>query len=80
MGLQPIKRLLYTWFGNCYALFGLCELIGHIYAVWGWDWSMTLYELSTGDLTIIPAFCWCMGYSELNLLNQWQRENRYVQV
>ena len=21
MGLKPMKRLMYTWFGNCYALF-----------------------------------------------------------
>ena len=61
-----MKRLLYIWFGNYYALFRLSEFIGHMYAVWGGDWSMALYELSTGDLTIIPAFCWCMGYSELN--------------
>ena len=66
MGLKPMKRLLYTWFGNCYTLFGLSELLGHMYAVWGWDWSMALYELSTGDLTIIPAFCWCVGLPELN--------------
>ena len=66
MGLQPMKRLLYTWFGNCHALFGLSELLGHMYAVWGWDWNMALYELSTGNLTIIPAFYWCMGLTELN--------------
>ena len=67
MGLQPMKRLLYTWFGNYYALFGLSKLIGHIYAVWGGDWSMALYELSTGNLIIIPAFCWCMGCSKVNM-------------
>ena len=61
-----MKRLLYTWFGNCYALFGLSELLGHMYAVWGWDWTMAFYELIIGDLTIIPAFCWCMGLTELN--------------
>ena len=66
MGFKPMKRLLYTWFGNCYALFGLSELLGHMYAVWGWDWSMALIELSKGDVTIIPAFCWCMGLTELN--------------
>ena len=60
-----MKRLLYTWFGNFYTLFGLSALLGHMYAVWGWDWSMAIYELSTGDLTIIPAFCWCMGLTEL---------------
>ena len=27
---------------------------------------MAFYELCTGDLTIIPAFCWCMGLTELN--------------
>ena len=61
-----MKKLLYTWFANCYALFGLSELIDHMYAVWGWDWSMAFYELCTGDRTIIPAFCWCMGLTELN--------------
>ena len=55
-GLKPMKKLLYTWFDNCYALFGLSELLGHMYAVWGWDWSTALIESSTGDLTIISAF------------------------
>ena len=58
MSFKPMKRLLYTWFSNCYAWFGLSELIGHMYAMYGWDWSMAFYELCTGDLTIIPAFCW----------------------
>ena len=66
MGFKPIKRLLYTWFNNYYTLFGLSELMGYIYTVWGWDWSMAFYELHTGDIIIIPSFCWCMEYSELN--------------
>ena len=28
-----MKRLQYTWFDNCYALFGLSELLGHLYAL-----------------------------------------------
>ena len=35
VGLKPMKRLLYSWFGNFYALFGLSELLGHMYALWG---------------------------------------------
>ena len=35
-----MKRLLYTWFVNFYALFALSTLLGHMYAVWGWDWNM----------------------------------------
>ena len=34
MGFKPIKRLPYTLFENFYALFGMNELLGHIYAVW----------------------------------------------
>ena len=36
-GLKPMKRLMYTWFDNCSDLFALSKLIGHMYAVWGWD-------------------------------------------
>ena len=57
MGFKPMKRILFTWFDNYYALFGLSELLGHMYAVWGWDWSVAFYELSIGDTTIMPAFC-----------------------
>ena len=66
MGLKPMKRLLYTWFDNCSALFGWNKLIGHMYTVCGWDWSMAFYELITSDVTIIPAFYWCIGYFKLN--------------
>ena len=41
-------------------------MLGHMYALWGWDWSMALIKSSTGNVTIIPAFCWCMGLTELN--------------
>ena len=34
VGLKPMKKLLYTWFGNCYAIFGLSKFLGHMYALW----------------------------------------------
>ena len=46
MGLQAMKRLLCTWFGNCHALFGLSELLGHMFTVWEWDWNMALYAFA----------------------------------
>ena len=67
MELKPIKRLLYAWFGNFYALFELIEFLGYMYALWACDWIMAFYKLSTGAITIIPAFFWCMGLTELNL-------------
>ena len=42
VGLKAMKRLMYTWFSNCYVPFWLSELLGHMYALWGWDWSMAL--------------------------------------
>ena len=66
MGFKPMKRLLYTWFDNCSVLFGQSELLGHINAMCEWDWSMAFYEFNIGDITIILAFCWCMGRFELN--------------
>ena len=56
---------MYTWFGNFYATFRLSKVLGYMYAFWEGDWSMVLIELSTGDVTIIPAFYWCIGLPEL---------------